>query len=1178
MDPALSILDRALGGDTGALSFLERTASIYVYDVTNSAQPKICGAWDFLSQALTEIERYDRISSGNVGSFAKLDGHVQLLATMARRAAKRSPASDQKLVEICLANAAHYHGSTEQAGYLINLNHQLRDREMGRLAAMVFDYSHHRQFNTSHQPQIYQSPFCNPVAMESMCAVVATNAISTGPREFVSLVTEWIAPSINNLPAYAVASIICHLATETKSKSAPEGTQEALSTKLFDPVISRILAPMFQEAVRESDAGDGRVRNQRTAAMILKALEGWSAATACSLVRVKQLCQNANINMIEVISDAMYSDSELVMDALSEFLETLLRRHAEDEVALEGLGMGVAGGFLPKKLGTLSNSLNNFEQYLTTEISERRAILAELISAVGLQRFRFMDRLSNGDTDVCRCLASIARSIVIASQTEIKSGKLEGSERGLIDLLLKSATHPSIHVCGIAFEALIPIITTKSGLATQVLPIVQGKAIIPPSLIGISSQDECDVDYHEFERFREHLLVDILLHCYTSNRSYYLESCATAVEEFCSILSSPTPQTPYQLEAALFCLGAVSIDASKRALLVSASPAAQEAALKACNLRNDESLGIENIANDSRIHDEQLARTIHALYKGPSIATSSPLSLSQMCILIGKYAKWISQTPSDGVLEYSATLALKAFDQAATACQEKMQSFDDISISPFADAATALRNILSRSPHRFTTAEALSTLEKGWKSMYNSSLDDGLKISMEDRKALCTGITRVLAVLPQDQWISSLSHLSTPTIECIEVVTKRADELKGKVDSVILIPRIIERMSEEISVLAIAIRTFNHATIKSSSDATGNGSENPVRAVLHRVWPCINHIATTYCLYENISSSLSEFLLVAVSLSETHENVHLLTKICETAVTMIDTISNSVEPKAIEPILGFVKGVIDAFGHTADAVVKISSAGCANENKDARQVRDIVEQLTCRVFRQLPSNEDLMRSGAQVEVLPAIFSICSACIQICPFLFLTLSIESDDSQNTRLFLQSVNIAISSLKDKHIDVARTAMMFIKEVVLLSIRETDTSNQLQKTVSTECRNVISHLFDEIVATLILGACGNLPREALDPAATLLHCILKSSSVVEAESMLNQAMSQDCFRLGDHPRKVAMITIGKCTHGDKSLSLLMDLFDDMWTMHQTDDNGSGVAAGGDHLRLFTQKYGDK
>ena len=30
----------------------------------------------------------------------------------------------------------------------------------------------------------------------------------------------------------------------------------------------------------------------------------------------------------------------------------------------------------------------------------------------------------------------------------------------------------------------------------------------------ILSQDECDVDYHEFERFREHLLVEILVKCY----------------------------------------------------------------------------------------------------------------------------------------------------------------------------------------------------------------------------------------------------------------------------------------------------------------------------------------------------------------------------------------------------------------------------------------------------------------------------------------------------------------------------------------------------------------------------------------------------------------------------------------------------------------------------------------
>ena len=40
MDPTLEILDRALKGDAGALSFLERIASIYVYDGTAPRQPK----------------------------------------------------------------------------------------------------------------------------------------------------------------------------------------------------------------------------------------------------------------------------------------------------------------------------------------------------------------------------------------------------------------------------------------------------------------------------------------------------------------------------------------------------------------------------------------------------------------------------------------------------------------------------------------------------------------------------------------------------------------------------------------------------------------------------------------------------------------------------------------------------------------------------------------------------------------------------------------------------------------------------------------------------------------------------------------------------------------------------------------------------------------------------------
>lgn len=299
MDPAIAILDRALKGDVGALSFLERTASIYVFDGTNPGQPKICGAWDFLSQALTEVERYEtRILTSSAGypvnQSINLDGHVQLLATMTKRAARRSPQADQKLVEVCLANAA-YHGSVEQAHHLIASNRHMREREMGRLAAMVFDFSYHYEKDDGS----YQSAFSNPITMESLCAIVAANAISNGPHDFANFVSSWIVPSIENLPPYAVASVTCHLAEEAKGNSAPSGIGDTLKSQLFEPIVSKVLAPMLQEAVRESDHNDenagGRLKNQRLASMVLRALERWSSATSCSLVDINQVCKNTNV-------------------------------------------------------------------------------------------------------------------------------------------------------------------------------------------------------------------------------------------------------------------------------------------------------------------------------------------------------------------------------------------------------------------------------------------------------------------------------------------------------------------------------------------------------------------------------------------------------------------------------------------------------------------------------------------------------------------------------------------------------------------------------------------------------------------------------------------------------------------------------------------------------------------
>ena len=104
------------------------------------------------------------------------------------------------------------------------------------------------------------------------------------------------------------------------------------------------------------------------------------------------------VNIISILSDTMYSDSEMIMDSLAEFLETLLLKPSQHETAIEGIG--IAGKFMNSQTAnSMSNNaapLQNLEQALNAEILKRRTSLSELLSAIGLQRFRFNDRLANG--------------------------------------------------------------------------------------------------------------------------------------------------------------------------------------------------------------------------------------------------------------------------------------------------------------------------------------------------------------------------------------------------------------------------------------------------------------------------------------------------------------------------------------------------------------------------------------------------------------------------------------------------------------------------------------------------------------------------------------------------------------------------------------------------------------
>jgi hypothetical protein len=283
-DPALDVLNRALNGDPAALAFLERTSSIYVLDATDPSQPKTYGGWNFIHQAMNEIERREAavitasvaiqreeedVTSAMTVRMMELLPHVQLLATLAQGVARRSPAKDRSLISTCLSNAAATSLQYQQQQYspsslsstahyqrLMDLNSEIREIVMGRIAAMAFDFSFHQRHRNDASKLPPQSAFSNPVAMEQLCSVLAANAVTTGPKAVHHFMNEWIIPSVTSLPPFAVACITYHLPLEAMSQSSPVGTKDVLQ-RLSHPVVGRVLAPVLSDSISELERSGG---------------------------------------------------------------------------------------------------------------------------------------------------------------------------------------------------------------------------------------------------------------------------------------------------------------------------------------------------------------------------------------------------------------------------------------------------------------------------------------------------------------------------------------------------------------------------------------------------------------------------------------------------------------------------------------------------------------------------------------------------------------------------------------------------------------------------------------------------------------------------------------------------------------------------------------------------------
>lgn len=198
-------------------------------------------------------------------------------------------------------------------------------------------------------------------------------------------------------------------------------------------------------------------------------------------------------------------------------------------------------------------------------------------------------------------MARIAAAVCSTHIDVLDEEEFVQPDRGVLTLLLKAAAHPSVNVCAIVLPALTKCVLKMPSLGPELLPILQRRAIIPHiftrNLISFSVPSFCDINYSEFLRFRDDVLKRALLACWKQNSSYFVESCASAVEEFCSTASSV--EVSLQLEAALFCI---------------------------------EIIGPEDARDSEGVpHADQLSQIISAIALKPQSLMLNPLTLAKAC-------------------------------------------------------------------------------------------------------------------------------------------------------------------------------------------------------------------------------------------------------------------------------------------------------------------------------------------------------------------------------------------------------------------------------------------------------------------------------------------------------------------------------------------------------------------
>jgi len=118
------------------------------------------------------------------------------------------------------------------------------------------------------------------------------------------------------------------------------------------------------------------------------------------------------MDIIGLINDTMYSDCHQVVDALAELIEATVR--VADEPAISEGRMNQVRHIVQVDESSFRAQFSP-EQLKNIESTEMKGIVDELMSSIGLQRFRFSERQANGKYTISVRAASLYGAFLITS-------------------------------------------------------------------------------------------------------------------------------------------------------------------------------------------------------------------------------------------------------------------------------------------------------------------------------------------------------------------------------------------------------------------------------------------------------------------------------------------------------------------------------------------------------------------------------------------------------------------------------------------------------------------------------------------------------------------------------------------------------------------------------------------